>query len=431
MSLMYYQEKFANLRMNVSGGRKSPHKVAMLKAVIRLIEEHPLNENRIVYDGALLRFYMQEFDKISSIGDRPNPFLPFFHLNTSGFWHHQVRPAKLQEYKSESQIRSENKLNELVEYAYFDDELFELLQESTVRSLLSISLDANFVNSQEAISQQLSNGRSWTWLEVEACVASYFDMLTLELKGEQYVKAKHRRALLEKVSSRSEGSIEFKYQNISAVLIELGYPYISGYKPKFNYQGMLKNAVLAHIATNDPLINISDDKLVLPSKLVWDEVFDDEVPEMMPQVNEPVRRYLARKVNFSEQESRNRKLGEKGEEFVLELEKQRMIMAGRDDLKDEVEWSSKDRGDGLGYDIRSFDPRVDQELFIEVKTTNSGKYQPFFVSRNEVEFSIEHADQYSLYRVFNFKTKPQFFALEGSLSSNVHLDAQTYKARFR
>ena len=121
----------------------------------------------------------------------------------------------------------------------------------------------------------------------------------------------------------------------------------------------------------------------------------------------------------------------RGEEFVLSLEKRRLAGLGRKDLAKEIEWTSKVRGDGAGYDIRSFNADTDKELFIEVKTTNSGKYQPFIISDNEVAFSEEHPDQYSLYRVFQFKSGPRMFTLDGCIREHVNLLAREYSATFK
>lgn len=82
-------------------------------------------------------------------------------------------------------------------------------------------------------------GEDWSREEIEAAVSDYFDMLALELRGDAVNKAEHNRLLRRVITSRSKGSIEFKHQNTSAVLIELGYPYISGYKPRRNYQDLL------------------------------------------------------------------------------------------------------------------------------------------------------------------------------------------------
>ncbi len=76
--------------------------------------------------------------------------------------------------------------------------------------------------------------RNWSESEVEETVVDYFDMLVSELKGEPYNKAEHRRALLLKLNSRAAGAVEFKHQNISAVLVSRALPYIDGYKPLGN-----------------------------------------------------------------------------------------------------------------------------------------------------------------------------------------------------
>jgi hypothetical protein len=65
---------------------------------------------------------------------------------------------------------------------------------------------------------------SWSREEVEATVAAYLDMLDQELRGLQFNKSDARRRLGATLSGRSEGAIERKHQNISAILIELGFP---------------------------------------------------------------------------------------------------------------------------------------------------------------------------------------------------------------
>lgn len=71
-------------------------------------------------------------------------------------------------------------------------------------------------------------GMDWSREEVEAIVADYLHMLTLELAGQSYSKTAHRRALQSKLNGRSDGSIEFKHGNISAAMLALGFPYIRG-----------------------------------------------------------------------------------------------------------------------------------------------------------------------------------------------------------
>lgn len=147
-----------------------------------------------------------------------------------------------------------------------------------------------------------------------------------------------------------------------------------------------------------------------------------------------VREYTPRIYNYPEREAQNRKLGLKGEAFVLKYEQYRLISAGRKDLAQEVEWTSQEKGDGAGYDLRSF--RVEnkngneKELYIEVKTTKSGKYMPFYITDNEIAFAQEHVNDYSLYRVFDFKEVPRLFIVNGCLTNYVRLLPKLYSASF-
>jgi site-specific recombinase XerC len=61
--------------------------------------------------------------------------------------------------------------------------------------------------------------RDWTRLEVAATVSSYLEMLLMELRGVPYNKAQYRRGLLQLLNNRSEGAVERKHQNISAILM--------------------------------------------------------------------------------------------------------------------------------------------------------------------------------------------------------------------
>lgn len=64
--------------------------------------------------------------------------------------------------------------------------------------------------------------QDWSDAENDMIVADYFAMLAEDISGRPYSKAQHRRLLALSLASRSEGSIEFKHQNISAVLKALG-----------------------------------------------------------------------------------------------------------------------------------------------------------------------------------------------------------------
>src|SRR5438874_12478038 len=98
----------------------------------------------------------------------------------------------------------------------------------------------------------------------------------------------------------------------------------------------------------------------------------------------------------------NRQLGKLGEELVVLFERQRLRRAGRDDLAGRVEWVAETVGDGLGFDVLSFDAADGSERLVEVKTTGLGKFFPFMVTDTEVRCSEDTGQRFRLFRVFGF-----------------------------
>ncbi len=275
----------------------------------------------------------------------------------------------------------------------------------------------------------------WSREEVAATVADYFAMLAAELSGVPYNKAAHRRALIKRLSGRSEQSVEFKHANISAVLIDLGFPYITGYKPRSNYQGLLHDVVSERLVSDSQLLNVAaadaDRPIVVP------EVEDilgvlTTPPAMQPRDKEPSRGSLQAtraciSVNYLEREARNRSLGNAGELFVLNFERARLINLGKERLAEKVEHTSQTRGDGAGFDILSYE-ETGADRLIEVKTTKYGRETPFFVSRNELAVSESETSRYYLYRLFGFNIKPRLFTLSGAFSESCRLSPSSYMA---
>lgn len=281
-----------------------------------------------------------------------------------------------------------------------------------------------------------SRGRDWTVEEVEATVADYLDMLQKELAGISYSKTDHRNRLLRLLAGRNAPAVEFKHANISAVLKELGLPFINGYKPRGNYQTLLEQTIVAHLERDPVLIrDIEKIDTPLPVDLATDtrrlaQIMDDP-PSRSPAglVSERVRSYVGRKRDFALLDARRRTLGAQGEEFVVWLERRRLQEAGALRLAKEVTRVSETEGDGAGYDVRSFES--DGQLrHIEVKTTTFGKVHPFIVSANELDYSKDHSRTYWLYRVFHFGASSRLFALRGAIDESCRLEPVQYRASF-
>jgi Domain of unknown function (DUF3883) len=273
--------------------------------------------------------------------------------------------------------------------------------------------------------------------EVEATVADYLHMWLLEQAGQGYSKTAHRNILLQKLNNRSAAAVEMKHQNISAVLMEHGWQNIPGYKPRGNYQRLLAEVVAERIMRDHQFDHAAEvaasQPAIAPLLSAYDGVMVGR-PKFMPSAESKRVPYFVvhnpqLKRDYLGREARNTLLGKAGEEFVVAFEQRRLHTAGRRALAEKVEHVASTKGDGLGFDVQSFD--LDgRDRFIEVKITAWGKETPFFISQNELAFSKEYSDHFHLYRVFEFRKSPHLFDLPGAVERHCHLDPVTYAARF-
>ncbi len=77
----------------------------------------------------------------------------------------------------------------------------------------------------------------WSDDELAAAARAYLDMLRQEIAGHAYIKRDITRSLLEPgaaLETRTLASVEYRMQNISAVMEEMGLPRIKGYMPAKN-----------------------------------------------------------------------------------------------------------------------------------------------------------------------------------------------------
>lgn len=270
-------------------------------------------------------------------------------------------------------------------------------------------------------------GTPWEDDELDAIIEDYFAMLTSDLAGQPYIKLRHSEALMAQIG-RSHRSVEFKHQNISAVLEELGLPWIPGYRPKSNYQNSIFDAVDRYLTHHRAILEIAP---TLPTPMPARSAVFIEPPTPAKETQQvPARlKRLVRKFDPVERDQRNRNLGKAGEAFVVEVERQRLGEADRADLARKVRWVAVEDGDGAGYDVLSFD-QSGRERLIEVKTTNGAARTPFFLSRNEYELARERPTDWHIYRVHLFATVPRIFTISPPLEGAVILRPEAWRASF-
>lgn len=193
------------------------------------------------------------------------------------------------------------------------------------------------------------SGEEWSDAENDAIVADYFSMLADELASRAYNKAAHNRALQDLIG-RSKGSIEYKHQNVSAVLKGLGETWIEGYKPAFNFQMSLVDSIERRLQQTDgwfPKTHVSrrlasDQDGIIgmgPSPNLQNSPPPDEREQMEA---------LARRFDVATRDAANRALGKAGERCVLQFERSTLSSAGRADLAEQVRWVSQEEEMALG-----------------------------------------------------------------------------------
>ena len=266
-------------------------------------------------------------------------------------------------------------------------------------------------------------------------------MLEQEQMGKDYNKAQLRRALIE-TTGRTDASIQFKHRNISAVMLTLGLPRISGYSPLWNIQSALFEAVENHLNERPDLYKL----LIGEAETLKDRseeslsgetiVFDKAPPirEMPDQgILEDIEPSICRFEHPAERDARNRDLGKAGELLVYEYERNRLQEIGRNDLSEQVRWVAEDDGDGYGYDILSFSGEgndANKKLLFEVKTTNGSASTPFYITNNELRVSKERPDAFRIIRLYDFRKQVRAFRLAPPLENHVSLFPTIFRASF-
>lgn len=152
----------------------------------------------------------------------------------------------------------------------------------------------------------------------------------------------------------------------------------------------------------DEATEINEENEFIPENINIDEFVLSCESSMQSRVFTDAKSLLKEKhivkVDFDKINMLNRKLGLAGELLVLEYENNRLIASG---CAKRAEHVAMTIGDGLGYDIISYDENGN-EFHIEVKTTKTANEDNFYMSQREISESISSCVPYKIYRVYNF-----------------------------
>jgi len=176
-----------------------------------------------------------------------------------------------------------------------------------------------------------------------------------------------------------------------------------------NYTILTQDFIYAVVNYLELVKSISQQKCIVGEVKVSEILPDNDVGEVS---------FEGKVINRIENDRENKRIGELGEKWVIQRENTELIKAGLREKVKLIKHVSVEKGDGTGYDIKSFDKNGD-DIYIEVKTTTGALKTPFYITRNELARSQVEGVKYRLYRVYNFneiKNEASLLILKGDLS---------------
>lgn len=151
--LDYYLNKLRTLRVDHSSGHAKPHKVCLLFAVMDLIDQGIIKENRIDFSEQLKQQFSKRFGQLKHGSDKDDPSQPFFYLESSGFWHHKPNAEHESEYRERIKERNHGGsgiVSRIIDYAYMDDELLGFFKSPVSRMGILGALQENLGDSTKS-----------------------------------------------------------------------------------------------------------------------------------------------------------------------------------------------------------------------------------------------------------------------------------------
>ena len=134
-----YIKAFRNLRLDrarakIYGG-PAPHKPVLLLTIIDMISRGQIASRTIEITPELVLSFKTHWSLLVDTQYVMNLALPFYHLSKepTGFWHLTANPGY--EKSLELGRKSFNSLVQAIDYAYLEQDLYELLTDADIRNL--------------------------------------------------------------------------------------------------------------------------------------------------------------------------------------------------------------------------------------------------------------------------------------------------------
>ncbi|MYA70695.1 hypothetical protein F4Y19_11510, partial [Candidatus Poribacteria bacterium] len=149
-----YLYEIRNLRIDRAHG-SAPHQPVLLLSIIEMIEQGQITENKIIPSPGLVETFIKYWTKVTN--RKPKLELPFFHMKSRSFWHHQPNSGYETALSVIPQIKSFTQLRNIIAYGYFDDALYLLLTNAETRDIIQQTIiETYLLDFKEAIYSLIS-----------------------------------------------------------------------------------------------------------------------------------------------------------------------------------------------------------------------------------------------------------------------------------
>jgi hypothetical protein len=287
-----------------------------------------------------------------------------------------------------------------------------------------------------------------------------FKALSTENFNEKNHYQDHRAIIVYLTLKYPNGHFFYKFGMFNGFAAKIDYTYkpVKGHIENVNHFERLCENVKYLISQDQELLRLHNNRLtedcyideslnILTQDFIYAVVEHLDTKVINPvviEIENPIQRILSSAVsvttsnvsfnvsiiNHIQNSKENKRIGDLGELFVMQLERGKLINANKPKLAKKVAHHAIDKGDGLGYDVLSFDEKGN-EMFIEVKSTKGSKNTPFYITRNELERSKQEQEKYFIYRIYNFNDeliKGDVLVMQGDVS-DLCIEAVNYKVK--
>lgn len=124
-----YSNAFKNLKRGAAPQGKAPHKVVLLLSVLQAYQNKLILRNQICVSPELILLFKSNWNDLVITNHVCNFALPFWHLKGDKFWHLRANTGFENFIQMKESVSSINQLNNIVDFAFLDDNLFEIMMD--------------------------------------------------------------------------------------------------------------------------------------------------------------------------------------------------------------------------------------------------------------------------------------------------------------